>query len=63
MRQNEKGKNRFFIFQAFVIVVVLFVVIGLRGIIYEEELARAQYIPGFSVIGITKKVSVKVTTP
>lgn len=50
-----RQKNRFFIFQAFVIGVVLVIVIGLtRGIMYEEELARAQYPPGISVIGIAK---------
>jgi putative ABC transport system permease protein len=49
-------KNFFFKFQAFVIGVVLVVVIGLaRGIIYEEELARAQYPPGISVIGLSVK--------
>ncbi|HKM18335.1 MAG: FtsX-like permease family protein [Firmicutes bacterium] len=53
---KRKRKNRFFVFQAFVIGVVLVIVIGLtRGIIYEEELARAQYPPGISVLGISKK--------
>jgi len=48
--------SRFFMFQAFVIGVVLVIVLGLtRGIIYEEELARAQYPPGISVIGVARQ--------
>ena len=50
------GKNRFFMFQAFIIGVVLVVAMGLtRGIIYEEQLARAQYPPGIAVVGVAQK--------
>ena len=54
--KRKNRKNRFFILQTFIIGVVLVVVSGLtRGIIYEDELARAQYPPGISVIGIAKQ--------
>src|SRR5690554_6019802 len=51
---KRKRRNGFFIFQSFIIGVVIVVVASIvSGVIYEEELARAQYRPGISVIGVS----------